>query len=294
VPPPQKTALVLGGGGARGAVEVGFIERIAELAIPIDFVVGTSVGALNAAHVAFHEPANHHCLRDIWQGMAGQRLVYRSPWRIVRQLGRSRMSISDHGFVASLLRQHLVSDDFASASVPLYVTATNLRTGERRIFSDGSVTQAILASTALPGIFPPVAIEGDLYVDGGVSSNLDIAAAEELGATQVIALDPRPVLPPGNPRNLVEVLARSLEILAEARSVCSTEHRPHKAAVVHIRPGIPGGSAWNFSGTEDVLSASYSQASAILDQCWDGRALRAGHYHPPNPGAAGEGELATR
>jgi predicted acylesterase/phospholipase RssA len=68
-----------------------------------------------------------------------------------------------------------------------------------------------------------VIIEGDMYVDGGVSNAIDIAAAEELGATRIIAIDPRATLPAKNPANIVEVVTRSLEILAEARSACATE-----------------------------------------------------------------------
>ena len=266
--------------GARGAIEVGFIERIAELGIPIDFVVGTSVGALNAAHVAFHMDSGHDCLRDIWRGLSGQKLVHRSLWRIARNLRHSRLSLYDHRFVADLVSKHLRGDDFRHAGIPLYVTSTNRRTGERAILSEGPLSRAILASTAIPGVFPPVEIDGDLHVDGGVSNGLDIDAAVELGATHIIAMDPRATLSTRNPGNVIEVVTRSLEILTEARSVCSTEHRAHAASVVHIRPGISLGSSWNFDGVEEILAASYRMACAIFDECWDGRALIAGHYHP--------------
>lgn len=67
-----KTALVLGGGGTLGAVQVGFVRRLNELAIPIDFVVGTSVGAVNAAYVAFHDDPGHDCFEQIWSGLTQQ------------------------------------------------------------------------------------------------------------------------------------------------------------------------------------------------------------------------------
>mgnify|MGYP001296125053 CR=1 FL=1 len=202
-----KTALVLGGGGTRGALQVGFIRRIAELRIPVDFVVGTSAGALNAAFVAFHEAVEHDCLAEIWRGLRGRRL-------------------------------------------------------------------------ALPGIFPPVRIGRDLFADGGIVAGLDIAAAVELGASTVIAIDLHAASAPGCPRNVVEVLRRSLEILVDARSTCSTEHAGYGgAAVVHVQPQIPAADAGAFSDVDRLLEEGYRAACAVFERCWDGARLIPGHYH---------------
>jgi NTE family protein len=274
----EKLALVLGGGGNLGAVEVGFIQRMTELGIEPDLIVGTSVGALNAAYVAFHDPEGHDCFHDIWAGLRGKKLFHRSLPRIALQLWRSRMSLYDDSFVSGIIRSHLREDDFRAARIPLHITATNIVTGRREIFSKGSISQAVLASTAIPGLFPPVEIEHALYVDGGVSAGTDIAAAVELGATQIIAVDLKPGLLPRRPKNVVELLTRSLEVIAEERSTCTIEHAHHQANVVHIRPGITAQDSGGFEDVDRLLRESYSLARHVFSQCWDGRSLRPGNY----------------
>lgn len=275
----ERTALVLGGGGNLGASEVGFVRRIAELGIPLHLVVGTSVGALNAAHVVFHEDPGHDCLREIWAGLAERRLFHRGIHRIALNLLRTRMSLYDHSFVRELLAEHMPSDDFAAARIPLYITATNLNTGERRIFDRGSVLEAVLASTAIPALFPPVRIGDDLYVDGGVSAPTDIEAAVELGATTVIAIDLGGGPVRRTPGHLVDVLLRSLEIMSEHRSACAVEHAGHQAKVVHIRPGLATSGAAGFSDAVALVEQSYDMACSVMDRCWDGERLHPGAYH---------------
>jgi len=272
------TALVLGGGGVLGAARVGFIRRLRELAIPVDLVVGTSVGALNAAHVAFHEPADHDCLTEIWRGLAGEHLVHRNVPRIAMHLLRPRMSLYLDTFVRTLLAEHLAADDFAAARIPLSVTATDLLSGERRVLHDGSLTDALLASTAIPGVFPPVRISDGLLVDGAVSDPTDIAAAVALGATVVIAIDLSGELRAREPRNVVEVLLRSLEVLAESRTTCTREHALHGASVVHIRPGLSSATGSDFASVDALLERSAVMASEVFADCWVDGVLRAGSY----------------
>lgn len=274
----RRRALVLGGGGNLGAAEVGFVRRIEELGIAIDLVVGTSAGALNAAHLAFHPDPGHDCLREIWTGLAGRQLFHRNIPRIAFTLLRSRMSLYDDSFVRAIVAEHLPDDDFAAARVPLYITAGNLRTGERHIFSEGSVLDAILASTAIPGLMPPVRIGDDLFVDGGVVNPTDIDAAIELGATEVIAIDLGQGLDEHTPSNIVEVLTRAYAMLAEHRTTCAVEHAEHQADLVHIRPGLTTGNASDFEQADWLIEQSYSMACAVFEQCWDGERLRPGSY----------------
>jgi len=226
-----RTALVLGGGGSLGAVEAGFIRRTMELGISFDLMVGTSVGAINAAHVAFHDTDNHDCLERIWLGLARRRLFSRNPFTIAAGVLRSRMSLYSDRLIRSLVAEHLASDRFEDARVPLFITATDICSGEREVFGSGSLTQAILASTAIPGLFPPVRIGGRMYVDGGVTSGGDIAVAVEQGASTVVFIDLRPKSRVECPRNIFEVISRSFELLAEDRAACAVEHRDYPARV---------------------------------------------------------------
>ncbi len=207
----ERTALVLGGGGSLGAVEAGFIRRTMELGIGFDLMVGTSVGAINAAHAAFHATDGHDCLERIWLGLARRRLFSCNPFAIAAGMVRSRMSLYSDRLIRTLVAEHLASDRFEDARVPLFITATDICSGERRVFSSGSLTQAILASTAIPGLFPPVRMDGRLYVDGGVTSGGDISVAIEQGATTVVFIDLRPRFSVQCPRNIFEVIPRSFE-----------------------------------------------------------------------------------
>lgn len=277
----SKTALVLGGGGTLGAVETGFVRRLGELGIPIDLVIGTSVGALNAAYVAFHDDPGHDCFQDLWAGLSSRRMYARNPFTVVRNLLGRRMSLYDSSFVRGLVRSHLHHDDFSAARIPLHIVATNLCTGTRHVFSEGPLLDAILASSAIPGIFPPVRIGNDLYADGGVVAGLDIGAAVELGATSVIAIDLRPPVMRRCPTNVVEVLTRSLQLLAESRAACSTEHLSYgETRIVHIQPGLTTADRAGFRDVLRLLADSYAMACRVFDSCWDGSKLVPGHYHP--------------
>jgi NTE family protein len=275
----EKVALVLGGGGTVGAVEVGFIDRLEELGVKVDFIVGTSVGALNAAHVAFHDGRAHSCLSEIWHGLREERVFRRRPWRALRQLWRTRTGLFENRLVGQLLLDHLIVDDFANARIPLHVTATNICTGGREVFSEGSIVEAVRASTAIPGLFPPVEINGQYYVDGAVSAGVDVKAAVELGATTVIAIDLRSAMVEECPANIIDVLTRSVEIISHARSHCNLEHADFDAKVVHIQPGLKTSDRWNFKDVDRLLRDSYTMACQVFDECWDGKRFKAGHYH---------------
>ncbi len=281
-----RTALVLSGGGSLGAVQVGFIRRAMELGIEFDIIVGTSVGALNAAYVAFHAPRDHDCLERIWSGLARTRLFSRNPLTIARSLVRSRLSAYDNGLIRHLLAEHLASDRFEDARAELYVTATDVCAGTRAVFHEGSITTAILASTAIPGVFPPVRLGDRLFVDGGVTSGGDIDVAIEAGARSVVYVDLRAPLSAGCPKNLFELVVRSFELLAQDRAACAVEHRTYPAEVVHIQPGLRGSFA-DFRNAPRLLFESYQLACEVFDHCYAGGVLRAGHYHGPSNLGAG-------
>ena len=265
--PQQKLALVLGGGGNLGVVQVAFIEALAERGVRPDLVVGTSVGSLNAAYVAFQDPTrNQEPLGEIWVDLRGQRLLHRNAFRIVRRLFRNRLSLYSDQFVTNLVRDHLDADDFANARIPLLITATNLSSGEPAVLSEGSVQQAILASTAIPGIFPPVEIDDDWYVDGGVAYGLGVEAAVDHGATSVLTVDLSSGMAYRQPRGLVDVLARSYAIMGQRRTTCLLEHSGLVAKITVWRPGLtaPHGPG-SFDDMELLLSQARELAGPLID-----------------------------
>ena len=258
-------ALVLGGGGNLGVVQVAFIEALKERGVTPDLVVGTSVGALNAAYVAFQGRELEY-LEDAWLSLRGQRLFHRNPFKIGRNLFRNRKSLYRHQFVTDHLERHLPTDDFSAVKIPLLITATNITKGTRTVFSEGSILQAVLASTAIPGIFPPVEIDGDWYVDGGVAAGLGVESAVERGARTVLTVDLSSGMAYREPRGIVDVLTRSLEIMGQRRTDCQLEYFGHHTDVVVYRPGLTAAHGpGSFEDMETLLRQARGLAGPLID-----------------------------
>jgi NTE family protein len=187
--PQSRIAFVLSGGGSLGAIQVGMLQALLEEGIKPDLLVGTSAGAVNAAWIAgLPHRDGVRDLAGIWCGLRRQDIFPLSPWAGARGLiGRTNHVISNTGLRA-LLERHIPYQRLEDAKVPVRVVATDLKTGHAVILSSGPSVPALLASTAIPGVFPPVRIGRRELVDGGVADMTPIAAAIQEGATQVYVL----------------------------------------------------------------------------------------------------------
>jgi NTE family protein len=186
---PQLTAFVLAGGGTRGAVQVGMLAELVERGIRADRVFGASVGAVNgAAYCADPTPEGMERLEHTWLNLRAddvfpQGLVH-GPWMFFQQ----RPSIHPNAGLRQVIEKGVLFDRIEDAVVPLEVVATSLHDGREHWFSEGPVVDAVLASAAIPGIFPPMAAGDDLLVDGGVVNNVPISRALAAGATTIYVL----------------------------------------------------------------------------------------------------------
>ncbi len=157
-----------------------------------DLCVGTSVGAMNATWVAFDPTlAGQERLENLWRTMRDTDLFpgggrIKTSW--ARMLVRGNRIFENSG-VRRLIETSLGRPRFEDAQVPLAVTATDLETGAEVIFNSGAIIDPLLASTAMPGIFAPVPIEGRNYIDGGVANNVPIAPAASMGADTIYVMD---------------------------------------------------------------------------------------------------------
>ncbi|MEX2206500.1 MAG: patatin-like phospholipase family protein [Myxococcota bacterium] len=184
-----RTAFVLAGGGSLGAVEVGMLEALVEFGLRPDLIVGSSAGALNGAFFAGRpDAAGVRALREIWQSLRARDVFPFSPLGSLLGVLAVRDHIVDPGPLRRLLEKHLRFREIEAAQLPLHVVATDLLTGGQVVLSHGPVVPAVLASAAIPGVFPPVRIGHAHLFDGGIASNTPIAAAIELGAERVIVL----------------------------------------------------------------------------------------------------------
>ena len=180
------------GGGPLGALQVGALKALSEHDIRPDLCVGTSVGALNATWTAFDpSPEGLVRLEDSWLRMKDTDLFpgggrFKASW--ARMLVRGNRIYENVG-IRRMIETSLGRPRFEDAQIPLAVTATDLETGAERVFSAGDIVEPLLASTAMPSIFPPVPIAGRNYIDGGVANNVPIAPAVDMGATTVYVMD---------------------------------------------------------------------------------------------------------
>jgi NTE family protein len=186
----DKVAVVLSGGGPLGALQVGALKALIESGITPDLFVGTSVGALNAAFLAFDPtPTGARRLEEVWLNLGTADLfVARSRLTWTKFLTRGDKVFENRG-LRKLIETRLGTVDFEDALVPFAAIATVLESGEERVISSGPVTEALLASAAMPGVFPPVSVDGELLIDGGVCDNVPVTPAVEMGATTVYVID---------------------------------------------------------------------------------------------------------
>lgn len=187
----DRVAFVLSGGGPLGALQVGALHALFERDIRPDLAVGTSVGALNATWLAMNPTsAGVAHLESSWRNMKEGDLFpggrFKASW--ARMLVKGNKVFENSGLRRTIERT-LGPATFEDAQIPLAVTATDLETGAEMLFSTGPVLEPLLASTAMPGIFPPVEVDGRVYIDGGVANNVPIAPAAALGATTIYVMN---------------------------------------------------------------------------------------------------------
>ncbi len=185
----RRTAFVFTGGGSLGAVQVGMLKALAAHGVRADLVIGASVGAINAAYFA-SDPTIEGTKRldQIWRNLRRRDVFPVSPFSALLGLLARRDHMVSSSALRHLLETHLPYARLEQAKIPCHVVATELFQGREICFSTGPVIQAVVASAAIPTVYPPVRI-GELYlVDGSIANNAPNSTAVALGATCTIVL----------------------------------------------------------------------------------------------------------
>lgn len=216
-----RTAFVLSGGASLGALQVGMLRALYEHGVTADMLVGTSVGALNAAFVATRPqtPASARELSRVWRGIERGDAFPLSLRAVVGGLaGRHDHLVPARG-LCEIIERHVELDDLADAATPVHLVAYDLAAGSETVLSKGPARDAILASCAIPGIFPPIEVGDKLLVDGGVVNNTPISHAVELGAERVYVLSTKPAspVPATPPRTALDAAISGISLLAGSR-----------------------------------------------------------------------------
>ena len=260
---------MLAGGGSLGAVEVGMLEALVEAGVQADLVVGSSVGAINGAHFAAHPDRDGlERLRRFWTQVRRSDVFPFRPWNGLLSVLSLRNHLVDPGPLRRLLARALPGGDLRDTRLPLHVIATDALTGFETLLSDGSLVEAVLASSAIPGVFPPVERDRRLLMDGGIASNTPIAAAVALGARRVI------VLPTGTacrlaepPASAIGMALQGLTLLIGRQLAVDLERFSSRAELHVIPPPCPiERSPADFSGSVRLMDAGRAAARKWLAQ----------------------------
>lgn len=183
----HRTAFVFAGGGSLGAVQVGMLRELMRYGLDADFVVGSSVGALNAAYfAAAPNAAGVEKLACVWCSLRRHDVFPVTLRSLLRFVG-GQDHLIDPSNLRLLIKRHVPFLNLEDASIPLHVIATNLG-GAAVCLSSGPAIERILASAAIPAAFPPVRIDNQYLFDGAIGSNTAILTAAKLGATRIIVL----------------------------------------------------------------------------------------------------------
>lgn len=237
----RRTAFVLGGGGLLGAGEVGMLQALLEADVVPDLVVGTSVGAVNGAAIAA-DPTPHAVteLAEVWQGLASTGLYRANPWRRARHVARSRTSVHPNDPLRDLLNEHVGDQLIEDLPVPFQCVAASIERAAEHWFTSGPLVDAVLASSAVPGVLPPVRVGDEHFLDGGLVNSVPVGRAVELGASLVYVLQvgriDRPLQAPTKPW---EVASVAFEIARRHRFAREMAEIP-EGVEVHVLPtGAP-------------------------------------------------------
>jgi len=241
-------AFVLGGGGVRGAVQIGMLRALLESGIRPDLVVGTSIGAINGALVASDPtPAVIERLLDAWTSPEANAVYGDSLFSQFTRIVKTKTHLNSPAPLRHLLERSLGADTrFEDLPVRLRVVAASIERAAEHVFESGPLIEAILASASVPGLLPPTRIGDEHFIDGGIVNSIPISQAVDAGARTVFVLQVgRIETPLVAPRSAVDTARVAFEIARRHRYARDVATLPEGVAL-HVLPsggGLEGDDA---------------------------------------------------
>jgi NTE family protein len=260
-------AFVLSGGGSLGAVQVGALRALLEAGVRPDLVIGSSVGALNAAFIAIDPTLGRvERLEALWR-VLDRNVVFPSSRRSVAgHLVRGDAHLYEPDGLKSMIARWIPAGDLGETSVPCHVVTTDLLDGQPCWWASGDPQQVLLASASLPGLLPPVPLGGSLHVDGGVTCPVPASRAVELGAAHVWVLDVTGgSLGRRDERmSALDVLLLSFAITRQRLGQAEVATRPGQT--LHRLPAVNVGKhdLRDFSRTSELIELGYSSGRRMV------------------------------
>jgi NTE family protein len=264
---PGPVAFVLGGGGSLGAIQVGMLRALADRGVAPDLVTGTSVGSVNGSLLALDPAHAADRLTELWAGMTRARVFPGGPLAQLRTLRRERTYLFPNTGLVEVLIQGLGGvTNFAELRLPFGAVAVDAVTGLPVLMTSGELVPAILASAAIPGIYPPVRREDKVLYDGGVLANVPIRQALAMGAKSLVVLDCTfPGHLPDVPGSLAETLLFWATLGMRNQAVLEADLAAESVPVVYL-PGAPvqAVTPLDFGHTAELIESSYAASTEFL------------------------------
>jgi NTE family protein len=237
----MKIGLVLSGGGVRGVAHIGVIKALEEMGVKIGMLSGTSAGSIvGALYAAGHSPDQ---ILEVVHALS----IFKSVRPTWAWSGLLRME-----GLRLLLLKHIPENSFESLRIPLTVAATEIRKGKIHYFTQGELVPAIISSCSIPAVFNPVAIDGGLYVDGGLLDNLPVAPIRDK-CDFVIGSNCNHILSEYDEHSLKAVIERSLLLAIAA----NTQASRMLCDVVIEPPGMGRFSVFEMAKARQIFEAGY-------------------------------------
>jgi len=252
--PRPKVALVLGGGAARGFAHVGVIRALEQEKIPIDLVVGTSVGSLIGAIYA----SDVNSFELEWTAFSLQKEDLFDYGVLTAVMG---MGLAKGDKLEAFVKGKLAIQDIEQLKLPFAAVATDLNWGTKVVLDSGSIARAVRASSAIPGVFQPVTHMGKLLVDGGVVDNIPISVARAKGADIVVAVDISENVGNTNITNLVDVMLQAANIMF----ALNVEHSKRDADVL-VAPRVGDVAMLDFGQKKRCMQAGIDAGRAAVPE----------------------------
>lgn len=234
----KQTALVLGGGAARGIAHIGVLKVLKRYKIPIDMVVGTSIGSIVGTVYALGVS-----LKNI------EGLALKMSWQDLADFALSKTGFLEGRNLERIIGEVTEGKGFSDLKMPLAVVTTDIENGEEVVITSGNLAKSIRASCSIPGIFIPARINGRMLVDGGLRSTVPSEAAKKMGADFVIAIDVGYCVRKGKVSNIFQVLFQSIQIIG---SELNKHERKPSDVVIEVPLG------------EDIDQMAFDKAAEII------------------------------
>jgi len=248
--PLYKLGLTLSGGGARGFAHLGALQALEERSIRPDILSGTSVGSLVSVLYA-----DGHSIEDML------RIASAISFFTIAESGIPRGGFLKSSGISSLLKKHLRAKTFEELKLPVRVVASDIEKGESRVFSEGEIIPAVVASCSVPIVFMPVEIDKHHYVDGGMTNNFPVSAIRK-DCERVIGVNISPVIPSEYDDSIRYVIERAMNCMVGSNTVREREQCDYLIE----SHGVSKYSLFDFKHAAEIYVKGYKSAKSYLDK----------------------------